>query len=781
MEKLAKLIIKYRLLVVLAVLAITIFFAYFIPQLSFQVLLSELVPPKHPYIKLTGQFFEQFGGANGMIIEVKVKEGDIFNPETLQKIKRINDDILFHPDVMRALVLSMAQRKVKRISGFGGGFDVTAIMWPHTPTETGDILQLREDIFTNDLYDGFLVSRDGKAALIYAELWDGANYEKFFRFLEELKIREGDHNTTLHMAGMPVLYAWIYKFLPQTKNILLITILFFVIILFVLFGTRWQGIIIPMAVGIISGIWGLGFTSLIGNLSPLMIVLPILIGARAISHSVQLTRRYLEEYDRLGDKKAAAEATIVGLFLPSFSAIITDAAGFMVLVLAKIIMIYRLAFICTFWLFAIFLVVAILGPVLCTYLPIRKKEEAKTLEKSLIVSFFNRIHMGMARWQMGKQRFAIVGTVVVIGIVASYYAVTHLTIGDIHAGSPILWPESVYNRDCREINARFEKAGTDTLNLIVAGKDNYAMDNPQVLKRIEGYGRYIKRKMPQKVGGVQSVVSILKKLNMELHEGDPRWHILPDTMEMAGSLFDMYRSGGDPQDFDKFTDGRYMNGNVIVFMKDHTRATIDTVLSSTKEYFAGLPPIKEAEFKWAGGVIGIMAATNEEVERSQFGILLLVMIAIFFLCSITFRSVVAGVILTVPLLVANFACFAFMGLKGISLDVNTLPVAAVGIGVGVDYGIYLLSRIEEEYGKTGDLASTIHQALTTAGNGVVFTALTIIIPVGLWYFLSSLKFQAEMGLLMALLMLFNAVVALLFQPAAVFILKPKFLIKRYQK
>ena len=167
------------------------------------------------------------------------------------------------------------------------------------------------------------------------------------------------------------------------------------------------------------------------------------------------------------------------------------------------------------------------------------------------------------------------------------------------------------------------------------------------------------------------------------------------------------------------------------------------------------------------------------MERSRIQILLLAMAAIFILCSLTFASILAGIILAVPLIISNFAAFSFMVHRGIGLDINTLPVAALGIGLGVDYGIYLLGRMKEEYAECGDLPTTLYRALSTAGNGVIFAALTFSIPLMLWRLLADFKFQAEMGLQLGVLMICNALGALIFQPAVVYALKPRFILKRF--
>ena len=779
MEKVAKFILKFRLLIVVAVLIVTALFAFSITKwFQFKVILGELMPLHHPYVQLTREFVETFGGGNSFIVVIRVKQGNIYNEKTLAKIKRISDDISYYPEQWRSLLYSIAQRKIKMVRGLPGGLDVSALMWPSIPSDKKGMERLKKGIKSNNLVNGVLVSKDDTAAIILGELKDDADVKKFFKFVYQLKKEEEDENTSLHMVGLPILYGWIFNYLPQLTNIVFVTFIISAVILVLIFGLRLQGIIVPLIVASISCIWGLGFFSLIRiNFNPLMIVIPVLVGARALSHSVQLTQRYLEEYDQLRDAQKASQATIEGLFLATFSALVTDAAGFLVLILAKIPAIQILSYTCAFWLFSIFILVAILGPILCLYLP--NPQGGKNFQDSIFPRTLNIFQRRLAYFQLNKfGSAALIFLMFIVGIACLYYAKKTLIIGDIHPGSAVLWPDSQYNRDCKVVNDKFDNIGVDNLNIIVKGKpDSYAMCLPEVLRNIHSFEEYLRNKFPGLVNGSQSMAPICKKLNMEFHEGNPLWEVIDGTQKGCAMLFYLYKTSADPYDFNKYTDDEYNNGNIIIFLKNHTRETIRKVLKASYQYVED-HPMENATYYLAGGTIGIAEAVNQEIEYSQKDTLLLIFLVVFVFCAICFRSVTAGIFLGIPLVIANLAAFAFMGYMRIGLDVNTLPVSAIGIGLGVDYGIYLLIRIEEEYKKCGEISRSNLIALTTAGNAVFFTALTLVVPILFWYFLSPLRFQAEMGLLLSILLAFNALGALILIPSMVSIFHPKFLKKQ---
>ena len=769
---------RYHKIILIIMCICSVVFIYGVTKrLSVEVILEEMIPPQHPFIKLYKQYVEQYGGSNTVMVALKVKNGDIFNVQTLEKIKRVSDEILFYKDVRRAFVYSIAQRKSKVAKGHvGGTVDVSALMWPEIDKTPEGIERLKYNIFTNEAYNGFMVSRDGKATLIIADCWPDIDYTKFFDFIQGLKQKEEDDNTTLHIAGRPMLLGWIYQFMPKTYLIFGVTFLFIFAAVIYIFRNI-VGVVIPVFAGILCTIWGFGFIGILGvNFNPLMIVLPVLVGARGLSHSVQVTRRYLEELNVCGDKAKAAIATIDGIFLASLAAIVTDAAGFSVLILARIPMIQKISFLCSFWVLSILLIVGVLGPILCSYMPTPKDlhRYAFSWEKDAPVATKRTWLDEIGEMTYGRLNWIILLAVIIIGLGATYIS-TGIKIGDTHPGSPILWPDSQYNKDCELINKVFDSSGTDMISVIVEGEEG-AVEKPEVMKRIDLYERYITHKHPDIVGGTQSLTKIVKVMNKEFHEGDARYLAVPDDVKLIGQLMFFYRMAGDPGDYTTIVDAHYKHTIVSVFLKNHIGDTLTQVIDSTREFFKTQPKIEGVQFRFAGGYGGVLAATNEEIVWSQTGTLLLAFITVVVFCGIAYRSMVAAIILCLPLLVANMVAFAYMVLKNIGLDINTLPVSAVGLGVGVDYGIYLLSRMEEEFKNTrGDWRMMTHTSLNSAGKGVIITAITIIIPLLLWPAISDLRFNAEMGLLIAFLMFFDMLGALFFVPAAINWLKPKFM------
>jgi predicted RND superfamily exporter protein len=243
---------------------------------------------------------------------------------------------------------------------------------------------------------------------------------------------------------------------------------------------------------------------------------------------------------------------------------------------------------------------------------------------------------------------------------------------------------------------------------------------------------------------------------------------------MMGSIMNLVISAAQTGDFDRMMSREHQNANIIIWCKDHKGTTIREVVKRAREWIEESKDFEKVEFKLASGYLGILAAVNEVVAAAQAQNMALILLLMIVTTTICYRSFVAALMLLVPLTLANFLTMVVMVMNEISLNINTIPVASIGIGVGVDYAIYILSRICEEYQVHRDYNKAIPIAIRTTGKAVFFTATTLVGGVIFWFFLSSLRFQAEMGLLLSLLMLINMFLALGLLPAMVYVFKPRF-------
>jgi predicted RND superfamily exporter protein len=411
--------------------------------------------------------------------------------------------------------------------------------------------------------------------------------------------------------------------------------------------------------------------------------------------------------------------------------------------------------------------VIILDPILCCYFPaprhLPKGGEGHWLEAPL-----RRLGgFSVSRWG----RLLVMACFA--GVVAwSAYWYQFLTVGDSRPGSPLLWPDSNYNQSVRHINEKFQ--GTDHLYVIVKGQAENTMKSPQVLETIEAFQRHMMRS--PHVGSTDSLADLTRQINTVLHYSDPRWSLLPRSADDVGGIVMVAEHGSEPGDFDRWVNYNFQHGRVSFFLYDHRGDTLREVIDRATEFIES-HPMQGAEFKLASGYAGVLAAANEVIARSDKLTLGLMLLAQLIFCAIGFRSLVAGFFFVGVVLLSNTFGMALMAYWNVGLNVNTLPVISLGIGFGEDYGIYIVSRIIEEYQRQNraDLASAIIEGMATSGKAVLYTAVLVSAGIAFWS-LSPLRFQAEMGYQLLIILTMNMLGGLLLLPALIALLRPKFVL-----
>lgn len=791
----AKFIMRHRLLTLLFILGSTSYLLSEMLGVRVRTSFDELLPHKHPYIKLHKDVRDKFAGANVVTMSLEAKEGSIFNPITLEKIRYITDQLDLIPGINHYQVESIAHIKIRTIRTTIEGMVRGEPLLPlEIPTSKEELEQIRRDCYINDTVYGRLVSYDGKAALISGAFHEHMlNYPVIFQRLRQIKRDVEDENHILYITGPPMLYGWIYYHYIYNRGffwglssltVLGITLLVLFSLL-ILYFRRLVGVIVPMTGAFVSAIWGIGFAGIVGyDFDPLILIVHLLVTARCISHSVQMTERFLEAYETTGDKKASATIAMADLFIPGSISVVTDAMGIYVVSVASIPIMHRLAFFNTFWGMSIILSVLILTPIMISYLPAPRKRErhiVKPVERYL--HFMGNLSTGT------KSRYVITGVAIVI-FAFTFWHSRYITIGDTRPGSPLLWPEHSYNVSSRAINEKF--SGTNHLYIIFSGDKDDSIKEPLVLSTMDRFGRYL-RQSPS-AGGDFSIATMARSINKMFHYEDPVWGMIPGTAAQAGGFFFQYEVGSPiPRVLSSYMDPHAREANLAIYYKDTKRETIDDAIRRTEE-FAGAHPLKfervmegkkekvEVNYNIAAGLIGILDATNEEIEWSSLWNDILVFSMVFFCVFVSYLSPIASLLIIAPLGLATLMARSYMVFANIGMNINTLPVAAIGVGVGVDYAVYIIDRMKREYVACGrDLDAAIRKAISTTGMAVTFTAAALVGGIVFWYPLSPIRFQCEMALLLALILTANAVFAITLVPSLFSLIKPGYALEEAKK
>ena len=725
-------------------------------HLSLKVVLEAMLPVHHPNVQLIGKFGAQFGGANTTLIMVENEKGTIYSEAYLQAYKRIADQVYYYPTVNRPLVQALTLRKTKAVVGSADRIDINAIAWPDLPKTEAQWAAFEGAVKAQ--YRGTLVADDERAALIVADFADETDYAALVRFIEEVGAKEAGSGISVHMVGRPILLGTIDQNLNATIGLIAISLVFSGLILFFYFRS-WMGVLVPMLTAAIGTLWGTGAMALVGyNLDPLLIILPVFVFAIVLSHCVQFMSRVFERLDTGLPMREAVRGGLAQVFMPSMTAIVAAAGGFFVLILIGIPSLQVLGLICGAWLLAIAPALMLTAAILCLVpRPARFRARTTWVEAVWRKARFDRYPAAV-----------VALTLALLG--AGYYGAGFVVIGDA-MGSPILWPDARYNQDNTLINSRFAAVGTDTMYVYVDGPPK-TMVEPAVYRTLEDLDRYVWQRVPEARPGF-SLVPMIKAVNMVLYEGDPSYAFIPNGPEEVGFNIYLLTSRGEPGDFSAITNDQWEIGSMAIPLNDKTGGTVTRATAAVRSYLAANPALPNgAELKAAGGQVGIAEAINDEIRDTKDIILVAIVVFIMASVLIAFRSVVVAGVLCCALMTSTYLTDTFMWLMGIGLNINTLPLAALGVGLGVDYGIYILHRVKEGLAAGLEYPAAVAEALKTAGNAVMITAITMIAPVMPWAFFSALKFQAEMGVLHAVVLLFNMMAALIFVPCVVLLFRP---------
>jgi predicted RND superfamily exporter protein len=827
-EAYLRFLLRNRLAVTVVTTVMTLFFAFEVTKVKVLPQFLDFYPGPskisifghqytwrkgHPYINIYNDFRRMFGSANILQVILQVKHGDVYNPTTLQKIDVITKRITETKGVVPYQVLSIAHPRMKSITTYGGAIQIREVYFPHVPQTQEDAERVKFAVYSTKGIRGLYVARDDTAALVTAGFWEEElDFNYLYDRMMELKRDVEDDNHELYITGFPWLYTSVQRYVPQVASVFMLTVAALGFLLWNYFRT-WTGIWVPMFSGLLSGIWALAFGPLLGlNLDPLVLVIPIFLTARALSHSVQSMDRYHEEYHRLHDKHQAIVESYSHLFPPAIASIMADGFGILVVAIAPIPLIQKVALFSSFWVISIFVSVVTLHPIILSVInPPGVHEQrypawARWLGHGLLVVtgglflayalsvaygllgptrtavalalatllylFHGPIYDGTTRLVIaasaGWRRWAVVALSIALYVLCPIWG-WRLKVGDMTPGAALLFPDHPYNVAYAKLNDKF--LGASQLVVIAdTGREN-GMKDVEPLTAMEEFADHMEA-VPG-AGASVTVIDIVKQLARLYHEGEPKWGFVPDKQKYIAELFYTFTQTGSAGDLDRFLSPDMRYGTIITLFSGYSHDVIMHAIDTGKEW-AATHSNEKVHFLFAGGLFGVLAAVNEAVENSYWLNLALIMGVVSACLYFTYGSLVATLILMIPVVLSQLACECFMYLWRIDLNVNSLPIAAAGASVGVDYGIYHFSRMIDAFDEGRSIDEAVDYATATTGKAIIFTATTMVAGTIFWWF-SALKFQAEMGLLLALLMLFNTFGGLVIVPAWVKILRPRFL------
>ncbi|ROZ75076.1 RND family transporter [Ramlibacter sp. WS9] len=758
---------NHRRIVLLICALVTAILGWQAVGLRLNATFEKTIPVSHPYVQNFLKYQRELTGlGNAVRIAVAQPNGTIYDAKYMDALRRLSDEVFLLPGVDRVYMKSLWTPSTRWVGvteeGLEGG-PVIPEKFDGSPAK----LQALADNVARSGEIGQLVARDAKSSVIFVPLLakdaDGRalDYGQLSDRLDALRAKYQAEGLTIHITGFAKIVG---DLMAGVRAVLLFFALAVAIAAAMVYWyTRCvRSTLLVVLASLVAVVWQLGLLPTLGySLDPYSILVPFLVFAIGMSHGAQKMNGIMQDIGRGLPKLVAARFTFRRLFLAGLTALLADAVGFAVLLVIDIQVIRELAIAASIGVAALIFTNLILLPILLSFTGVSPRAAERSLrEEAADASGQEKHPMWAFLDRFTQRRWATIAVGAGLAMSLFGFAVsTQLKIGDLDPGAPELRADSRYNRDVAFMNAAYG-ASSDVLAVMVKTPEGKCAQY-ETLNKVDALEWQLRQ-----IDGVEST-NTLAQLNRRvlagLNEGNPRWYEFLRNQEMLNMV-----TSNAPR-------GLYNDAcsllTLYVYLRDHKADTLTRVVDHV-EAFAKDNDSADATFLLAAGGAGIEAATNIAVKGAWRTMLFMVYGAVVLLCFITFRSWRAVVVAVLPLVVTSLLAESLMVALGMGVKVATLPVIALGVGIGVDYALYILSITLAQLREGKSLSESYYRALLFTGKVVMLTGGTLAIGVITW-FASPIKFQADMGLLLAFMFLWNMLGALVLLPAlAHFLLKP---------
>ncbi|WP_321860320.1 efflux RND transporter permease subunit [Pseudomonas paraveronii] len=766
-----RLLFNNRLAITLICLLITLVLGYQALGLSLNAAYEKMIPSGHPYIANFLENRKQLAGmGNTLRIAVEAKKGTIFDADYLNTVRQLSDEVFLIPGVDRPYMKSLWAPAVRWTGVTEDGLDGGPVIPDDFDGSPQSLEQVRINVERSGEI-GQLVAANYKSSIILvplqekiAETGERIDYHRLSQSIEQLRAKYESDKIAIHVTGFAKVVGDLIDGLKQVLVFFAAAIAICTAVLF--WYTRClRSTLLVVLCSMVAVVWLLGLLPTLGyELDPYSVLVPFLVFAIGMSHGAQKMNGIMQDIGRGTHRLVAARYTFRRLFLAGMTALLADAVGFAVLMVIDIQVIQDLAITASMGVAVLIFTNLVLLPILLSYTGVSPAAAQRSLRDEL-QERDDRAHKKHPFWAFldlfTRRPWATVA--VALGLVLGGVGLavsTQLKIGDTDPGAPELRPDSRYNRDNAFIVANY--AASSDVYIVMVKTPQYACAHYSTLHTLDALEREL-----QQLPGVEttsSLAGLAKTANAGMNEGSLKWFEMPRSQDMLNSIITRAPREMFNQNCDLLT--------LYAYLKDHKADTLTSVVN-TVEAFAAKYGTDDIRILNAAGNAGVEAATNIVVKKANTQMLFLVYAAVIVLAFITFRSWRAVVCAVVPLMVTSVLCEALMVGLNIGVKVATLPVIALGVGIGVDYALYVMTVTLTHLKAGMTLSQAYYKALIFTGKVVVLTGITLGIAVATWAW-SPIKFQADMGILLAFMFVWNMLGALILLPAlAHFLLRPK--------
>jgi predicted RND superfamily exporter protein len=764
-----RLFFNHRPWVLAACVLVTLLLAWQALGLQLTASFEKTIPTRHPYLQnYLAHKGDLAGQGNALRIAVEARSGTIFEKDYLETLRQLNDEIFLLPGVDRPFMKSLWTSNTRWVAVTEDGLDGDTVLTDRYDGSPPAMAEVRANVERSGEI-GQLVAPDFRSSIVYVPLLDtdprtgrALDYGELARQVEALRTKYQNERIGIHVIGFAKVVG---DLMDGVRQVLGFFGLALVICGVVLFGyTRCvRSTVIVVACSLIAVVWQFGLLQVLGYaLDPYSVLVPFLVFAIGMSHGAQKMNGILQDVGRGTHRVVAARYTFRRLFVAGLTALLCDAVGFGVLAMIPIRAIQDLAAVASIGVAVLIFTNLVLLPVLLSYLGVSPKAARRSLQIEAHDDHDDVTRSGTVKrrrpwlWStlehFTQARPAVAALAAAALLAAAGFAVsTRLKIGDLDPGAPELRADSRYNRDNAFVVQHYA-ASTDILTVMVTTPEDQCV-RYATLSQVDDLAWRL-RQLPG-VEGTQSMAALSRLAMVGYNEGNLKWYELIASDSALGGV-----QAQAPREL--FNKGCSFL-SLYVYLQDHRAETLSRVVGEV-EAFAAQHGSGDARFLLAAGSAGIDAATNIVVKQAMRDMLWWVYGAVVVLCLVTFRSWRATLVAVLPLVLTSVLCEALMVLLGMGVKVATLPVIALGVGIGVDYALYVLAVMLQRLRQGDSVDAAYHAALRFTGRVVLLTGLTLALAVSTWFF-SPIKFQADMGVLLAFMFLWNMIGALVLLPA----------------
>jgi uncharacterized protein len=776
--------------IIAVVLAVTLLLGASISRLRVELDVDKQIPQGHPLVLIGKRLESLFGGKYLTIVGFYPKTGTVYSTDVLARVQRVTAALESMEGVKKTSVISLMSKQVKDIQSTPDALLVQPLATevPKTPEELEDF---KKRVARNHAITSLLVSDDGRATTVMVDFDDfekAGGAKGFYPKLNKILQAERTPELEIEPAGAPTVVYWLSQYTKRVAGLFLLTLAMIGYLHYRAFRTL-QGMFIPLVTALMGVVWALGLIGLLGlPMDPWNMMTPILLLAIGAGHSVQILKRFYEEFGRIraespemplidANRNAVIEATTkMGSVMLAAGTIAS--LSFLSLLAMKVPSMQNFGLCTSFGIMAALAIELTFIPAIRVLLPAPNTHQTEQEQKKEV---FDPIIEKIADTvRAGKEAPFLWGSLIIIAVACAgiFGLETRNTLGAqfFEGDTKIPIVKDLMAGPLRGFRLADERtAGTRVIQVLLEGKTEDAIKNPEVLRKMDELGTFAtKQNVP--VGKVVSLVDVLKVMNRVINDDDPKAEQLPETPEAVAQFLLLYSMAGDADDLRRLVDDSFRRAVITIYLKTDDHKDIKKITSAVdgeaKRLFAGLP----VDVAVGGGVTNAVAL-NETMVEGKKNNLIQISALVFIITSIALRSLVGGLLVVLPLAISALVNFGVMGWFGIPLTMGTAAISAMAVGIGADYAIYFIFRFREQLKTTPDLREATANALITSGKAIAYVA-SAVAGGYLCLTLSFFKVHVLLGVLVALTMLTCSAATIVFLPAVVLRLRPSFLTPR---